>query len=187
MVRLAKLLLHPVVRWLAIRRLWQTRSVRIINPDLVDDIRGIGSYTYIGRNTRIGRTEIGRYCSIGEGASIGVGHHDYNAVALSAVFLANPRKTLLEKPCVLEDDVWIGAHALVLRGVTVGRGAVVGAGAVVTKDVPRYSIVAGVPARVLRYRFDDQTIARIEESKWWTFAKERASEIIEEVDREIHA
>jgi acetyltransferase-like isoleucine patch superfamily enzyme len=64
----------------------------------------------------------------------------------------------------IEDDVWIGAQAIVLRGVTVGRGSIVGAGAVVKKSVPPYSIVAGVPARVIRFRWDVQTILSHEQN-----------------------
>jgi len=59
---------------------------------------------------------------------------------------------IIAKPVVIENDVWIGSNAVIMPGVTIGTGAVVGAGAVVTKDVPRYSIVAGIPAKVMKYR-----------------------------------
>ena len=64
-------------------------------------------------------------------------------------------------------DVWIGANVSIKAGVTVGNGAVIGMGSVVTKDVPPYAIVAGVPAKVIRYRFDDDTIARLQAARWW--------------------
>ena len=64
------------------------------------------------------------------------------------------------KPIVIEDDVWIGARVTVLGGVTIGRGAIVAAGAVVTKNVAPYSIVAGVPAKPLKMRFDEETIKK---------------------------
>jgi acetyltransferase-like isoleucine patch superfamily enzyme len=63
-----------------------------------------------------------------------------------------------DQPIVIEDDVWIGYRAIVLKGVTVGRGSVVGAGSVVTRDVPRYAIVAGVPARKVGVRFSEDEI-----------------------------
>jgi lipopolysaccharide biosynthesis protein len=70
---------------------------------------------------------------------------------------------------VIGNDVWIGAGALLKRGITVGHGAVIGARALVTRDVPPYAIVAGSPARIIRYRFDEETIARLLSLAWWRF------------------
>jgi acetyltransferase-like isoleucine patch superfamily enzyme len=67
-----------------------------------------------------------------------------------------------DRDVVISDDVWIGTRAIILHGVTIGRGAVVAGGAVVTKNVPPYAIVGGIPARVLRYRWDAETISRHE-------------------------
>jgi len=64
-------------------------------------------------------------------------------------------------------DVWIGANAVIMRGVKIGNGAVIAAGAIVNKDVEPYSIVGGVPARHLKYRFDKETIERLLKSEWW--------------------
>lgn len=74
---------------------------------------------------------------------------------------------------VIGNDVWIGYEAVILSGVTVGDGAVIGTRAVVTKDVPPYTIVGGVPARPIRRRFDPQAIARLEELRWWDWEEER--------------
>lgn len=74
---------------------------------------------------------------------------------------------------VIGNDVWIGYEAVILSGVTVGDGAVIGTRAVVTKDVPPYTIVGGVPARPIRRRFDPQTIARLEKLRWWDWEEER--------------
>ncbi|MNI40841.1 Chloramphenicol acetyltransferase [compost metagenome] len=68
---------------------------------------------------------------------------------------------------VIGNDVWIGANAVILPGVTLGDGAVIGAGAVVTKDVPPYAIVGGVPAKVIRYRFTPEEIEVLLRIKWW--------------------
>ena len=70
------------------------------------------------------------------------------------------------------NDVWIGEAVFINDGITIGTGAVVGAHSVVTKDVPPYAIVAGAPARVLRYRFDDSTIQKLLDSKWWEWDDE---------------
>lgn len=79
---------------------------------------------------------------------------------------------------VIGNDVWIGYKATVLAGVTIGDGAIIGAHAVVTKDIPPYTIAAGVPARPIRKRFDEQTITKLLELKWWNWPKEKiASQI----------
>ena len=70
-------------------------------------------------------------------------------------------------PIKIGNDVWVGARAIILDGVTIGDGAIVGAGAVVAKDVPAYAVVGGVPAKVLRYRFEQAEIDLLEQLKWW--------------------
>lgn len=79
---------------------------------------------------------------------------------------------------VIGSDVWIGYEAVILSGVTIGDGAVVGARAVVTKDVPPYTVVGGVPARPIKKRFDEQTIDRLLKLRWWDFDKEKIKECI---------
>ena len=79
---------------------------------------------------------------------------------------------------VIGNDVWIGYEAVILSGVTVGDGAIVGARAVVTKDVPPYTIVAGVPARPIRKRFDEETIAKLQALRWWDWDEEKIKRCI---------
>ena len=74
---------------------------------------------------------------------------------------------------VVGNDVWIGYEAVILSGVTIGDGAIIGTRAVVTKDVPPYTIVGGVPAKPIRRRFDDAVIARLEALRWWDWDEER--------------
>ena len=74
---------------------------------------------------------------------------------------------------IIGNDVWIGYEAVILSGVTIGDGAIIGTRAVVTKDIPPYTIVGGVPAKPIRKRFDDVTIARLLELKWWDWSEER--------------
>lgn len=91
-----------------------------------------------------GGIKIGNHVMIGSHSAITSETHDYTA--------ENMFKTHLQKRIVIEDDVWIGSHSIIMPGVTIHRGAVIGAGAVVTKDVEPNAIVAGVPARVMKYR-----------------------------------
>jgi len=79
---------------------------------------------------------------------------------------------------VIGNDVWIGTEALLMSGVRVGNGAVIGARAVVTKDVPPYAIVAGVPAKIVRMRFDDKLIARLEALAWWNWDDQKIARFI---------
>ena len=74
---------------------------------------------------------------------------------------------------IIGSDVWIGAHAQIKSGLTIGNGAVVAAGAVVTRDVPPYAIVGGVPAKVIRYRFDEKAIEALMSLKWWEWSDEK--------------
>ena len=84
----------------------------------------------------------------------------------------------LKGDTVVGNDVWIGYEAVVLSGVTIGDGAVIGTRAVVTKDVPPYTIVGGVPAKPIRKRFDDETIKKLEEVRWWNWDDEKIRQSI---------
>jgi maltose O-acetyltransferase len=112
-----------------------------------------GAHFYTGRGSQI---KIGNYVLIGPNCSLIAANRDYTNWQTPMYFGTE----YLKKPIVIEDDVWIGERVTVSPGVTIHRGAVVGAGAVVTKDVPEFAIVGGVPAKVLKYRFDPRTIKK---------------------------
>ncbi len=108
--------------------------------------------------------KIGNCCSIADEVTflLGGGHRlDRVSTFPFRGKLVGDVEAMTKGPIVLEDDVWIGYGATVLSGVTLGKGSVVGAGALVCRDVPSYAIVAGIPAKVIRYRFDDETRARL--------------------------
>ena len=144
----------------------------------------VGRYTYIARNTLMQNTEIGAFCSVSENCNIGLPSHPLDLVSTSPVFLSG--KNYLRKnlsafsydDCprtVIGNDVWIGAHVLIKSGIRIGNGAVLAAGAVVTRDVPDYAVVGGVPAKIIKYRFDDQTIQQLLKLKWWDWENNKLS------------
>lgn len=82
---------------------------------------------------------------------------------------------------VVGNDVWIGYEAIILAGVTIGDGAIIGSRALVTKDVPPYTIVGGLPAKPIRKRFDEETIARLEALRWWDWDREKIKRSIDAI------
>ena len=133
-------------------------------------------YSYIGNFSTVPFCNIGKFCSIGDNCEIGGGSHPTSHVSTSPVFYSG--KNVLKKnfsnadyaefsKTAVGNDVWIGSKCLIKGGVTIGDGAVIGMGSVVTHDVPPYEIWAGNPARLIRKRFDDNTIKKLVELKWW--------------------
>lgn len=170
----------------------------------------IGAYTYF-RDGKIGSlASIGRYCSIGPSVHIGELNHPLDWLSSSSFqyerkrfswfedykgFADTPRTAeesarILRSAPVIGNDVWIGAGAHILRGVTIGDGAVVAAGAVVHRDVAPYAIVGGVPARVIGHRFDEAIRAELIELQWWRYLPNDLSGVpfrdIREAIDEIH-
>ena len=85
------------------------------------------------------------------------------------------------KRTTIGNDVWIGYEAVILAGVTIGDGAIIGTRAVVTKDVPPYTIVGGVPAKVIRKRFSDDVISALLKTKWWDWPADKIAKNIEAI------
>lgn len=141
----------------------------------------LGRYTYTGKNCTIWNSTIGNFCSISWNVGIGGANHDYERITTHSFlysddFALKPKQEIgynrFQDHCIIGNDVWVAANACVCRGVTVGNGAVIAAGAIVTKNVEPYSIVAGVPAKKIKMRFDNETITLLNKSKWWDLPKE---------------
>ena len=126
----------------------------------------IGDYTSLNDGTVIESGTVGKACSIGVDCIISPGIHTMNYFTTSSLLY----KKLFIQPennTNIGDDVWIGSRAIIMRGVSIGTGAVVGSNAVVTKNVPPYAVVAGVPAKIIKYRFDNETINLLENKQLW--------------------
>ncbi len=146
----------------------------------------MGRYSYIGHDCFFVNVDVGSFCSIADGCRVGGAMHPIHRVSSSPVFHAG--KNVMKKNfCNLEEietpktiignDVWIGANACIKAGVTIGDGAVIGMGAIVTEDVPPYEVRAGVPARLIKKRFDDDTIKKLLETQWWDWDDEKIARL----------
>lgn len=154
----------------------------IVYADTVIVNSRIGDYSYVGGNSRVQYAEIGKFCSIGPEVHIGLGKHPLNLKSTYPGFYAKDSSyygLIPEYTCPIQEyeavcighDVWIGCRAMILDGVTIGHGAVIAAGAVVSKDVPPYAIVGGVPAKIIKYRFTLEQIQEMLDSEWWNDGK----------------
>lgn len=148
------------------------RNVVIEKPSSIDDVSSLLNFT-MGRNSYFQtgiispNVIIGRYCSIAHNVYLGVSQHPMNHLSTGLLKMESHPEKPQEKYTVIGSDVWIGLNAVVMNGVHIGHGAVIGAGAIVTKDVPPYAIVGGVPAKIIKYRFDEEIINDLLELKWW--------------------
>ncbi|MFI8577868.1 CatB-related O-acetyltransferase [Rossellomorea aquimaris] len=139
----------------------------------------LGSFVSLnGPGTRISSRlegiDIGSFSSVASNVII---QEDYHRIDKVSTYFMNQNifKDDLENDIytkgkiIIEEDVWVGSNSAILSGVKIGRGSIIGAGSVITKDIPRYSIVAGNPATLIKKRFPEHVINKLEESNWWEY------------------
>ncbi len=153
-------------------------AVLFSNVRLVEST--LGRYSYMQESSSAYSAEIGPFCSIAAHVTIGLANHPTALVSTSPVFYdstqplphffvkESTRPSILART-IIGADVWIGEGVKIVAGVRIGTGAVIGAGAIVTRDIPPYTVAAGVPCRSLRTRFDEPTCRRLLASRWWEF------------------
>lgn len=132
------------------------------------------------QNCIIKNADIGRYVSMADFISVGVEEPDFDKISTS------PRlnSQRIKKRTTIKNDVWIGVDSIIKEGVTIGNGAVVGSNTYVREDVPDFAIVGGNPAKIIKYRFNNEIRQKIIDSKYWEEEPEKAKEIVNKLQKE---
>ena len=162
-------------------------SVSLTIPiDIADNViiygnSEIGQFSYVNVGCVVySNTSIGKFCSIGRSVEIGLAQHPISYLSThpfqcaNSLFTKFPAYSEIKRkpwsfhpPTKIGNDVWIGAKVNILSGINIENGAVIAAGSVVTKDVPPYAIVGGMPAKVIKMRFSEEIIEKLEKIRWW--------------------
>ena len=148
----------------------------------------VGRFSYLSA-VHSGYCEIGAFCSMGYEAIVGgLGIHPVSFISTHPAFYSKSKQAGISfnhipfkemKTTIVGNDVWIGARSIIMDGVQIGNGAIIAAGAIVTKDVPPYAIVKGIPGRVTGFRFKDPVVQELEKWQWWNLPIEKIANVSE--------
>ena len=172
-----KIILNPP----ALRNCTIEQTAKVCSRSELNNVH-INHYSYVGNNCFMVNVRIGAFCSIADCCCIGGAMHPIQRVSTSPVF--HDGNNILKKnyatfpsiptlQTVIENDVWIGMGCFIKSGVTIHNGAVIGMGSVVTKDIDPYEIWAGNPAKLIRKRFSEDTIAALLKIQWWNWPESK--------------
>jgi acetyltransferase-like isoleucine patch superfamily enzyme len=154
-----------------------TFPVKIGHKVKLNPITLVEQYVSINDNCTISENvkKIGKFCSISDFCYLGIENHPTKLISTHSMFYTNnwgynffDKNIKIKKTTVLEEDVWLGYNVKIMAGCTIGRGSIIGAGSFVNKDVPKYTVWAGSPAKQISKRFNSRQINFLEKSKWWT-------------------
>jgi acetyltransferase-like isoleucine patch superfamily enzyme len=158
------------------------KNITIYSDCILDRVT-IDRFSYIASRSTLSFVSIGKFCSIGPELICGYGDHPSHFISTNPVFFSTLKQCgysftdrdiyTERKKIEIGNDVWIGARVFIKDGIKIGNGAIIGAGAVVVKDVPDYTIVGGVPARIIRQRFTQPIIDRLLRIQWWNWSEEK--------------
>jgi len=151
----------------------------------------LGKFTYVSASSVLNNVSVGAFTSIGPSCKIGLGIHPTDKfVSTSPIFYSTKNMFKTKFTAVnsfdeynrieIGNDVWIGANVIIKDGVRIGDGAIIAAGAVVTKDVSPYEIIGGIPAKHIRFRFDEEKISFLLKTKWWDFEESALRKYVEQ-------
>lgn len=185
-----KKITHKHVSWFS---LWDssttfTKKTHIRSLSKLKNVK-IGEYSRIGLMCSIVNTTIGRFTAISRNCIINLARHPTNYLSTNSIFYKKGSwgfhdnwigdvRFINRQPVIIGNDVWIGINCGIMGGVTIGDGAIIATSSIVTKDVPPYSIVGGIPAKVIKYRFSEDVIKRLLEINWWNLSDDDITRVL---------